>query len=58
MMLFSLNDIFKKYSRSEVESLHVVTVWWNADGATNKLISVRQRAPLSEDHSTKGTLLV
>jgi len=26
---------YRKYSRSEVESLHVGTIWWDVDATTN-----------------------
>ena len=56
--LLFVKQCLKKYNRSEVKTLHVGTVWWEADAATNnKLISVRQRA-LPKITVTKKTLPV
>jgi len=32
--IFFMKQCLRNYSRSEVETLHVVTVRWNADAAT------------------------
>jgi len=33
---FFVQRYFRKYNRAEVETLHVGSVWWEADPMTNK----------------------